>query len=379
MTDTDGPDGRSAGPEVLGRTAKGDAPPRPARPAARIGSFRARDGSPGGPVALDVDGPHAGLVVGKRGYGKSYTLGVLAEELARADGVEPVVVDPMGVFRTLAAPADGDAVPATVDRSPTVRSAALPPRAWCDLVDLDPESDAGSLLWRAAGEAADLPGMRARLEAADARPAARRAAANHVALADSWGAFDPDGIDAAALASDGATVLDVSGLDPAPANAVVRAVARTLYEARVEERIDRLPWLLVDEVHAFFGGVAAPALRTLLTRGRQPGVSLVAATQRPGVLPDVAVSQSDLLVSHRVTDARDREALERARPSYVDGSIGERMPAAPGEALVVDDTTERLHAVSVRERDTPHGGASPSASAQNEGSSSSSANSRKPS
>lgn len=43
-------------------------------------------------------------------------------------------------------------------------------------------------------------------------------------------------------------------------------------------------------------------------------------------------------------------------------SIEERMPAEPGEVLIVDDATETVHAARIRTRDTPHGGASPSAS-----------------
>jgi hypothetical protein len=39
------------------------------------------------------------------------------------------------------------------------------------------------------------------------------------------------------------------------------------------------------------------------------------------------------------------------------------MPTGPGEALVIDDTAEAVRTVAVRERDTPHGGDSPRASA----------------
>jgi len=331
-----------------------------AGPTANLGSFRARDGSLGAACRLDLDGPHAALVVGKRGYGKSYTLGVLAEELARARGVAPVVVDPMGVFDGLAAGADD--VSATVDSSPAVAASAVPPRAWCDMLGLDPSSGPGALVWRAAAEAGSLAAMRKRIRDADAPEAHRRAAANHLGLADSWGIFASDGLTAADLAGGGATVLDVSGRDAAAMNAVVRAVAADLYEARVDDRVERLPWLLVDEAHAFFDGVAEPALRRLLTRGRHPGVSLVAATQRPSALPEVAVSQADLVVAHRLTSRADRDALETARPSYMDASFGERTPTAPGEVTLVDDATEAVHAVTVRERDTPHGGASPRAS-----------------
>jgi hypothetical protein len=205
--------------------------------------------------------------------------------------------------------------------------------------------------------------MREAVAASDADPAARRAAANHLDLAASWGVFDPSGVTPAALAGGDPTVLDCSGLAPAPTNAVVRAVARGLYRARVEGTVRRLPWLFLDEAHVAFDGVAAPALDTVLRRGRAPGVSLVAATQRPRALPATAVSQADLLVAHRLTAERDRAALSAASPAYLDGSVGENLPAAVGAALVVDDTAESVHRVRVRERRTPHFGESPRASA----------------
>jgi hypothetical protein len=342
---------------VLGRRSD-DA----AGPVGRLGRYRASDGSGGAPVGIDLDRPHAGLVVGKRGYGKSYTLGVVAEAGARAPGVAPVAVDPMGALVGLAAEADGKPVPARVVRSPTVRAAALPASEWPALFGLDGTGPVGGLVWQAASAADTLDGMRSAVADADVDPATGRAAANHLRLAASWGVFDPDGLDPGALAGGEATVLDLSGLDPGPANAVVGAVARVLYDARVDGRADRLPWLLVDEAHVAFGGAAAPALRTLLTRGRAPGVSLVAATQRPGALPDVAVSQADLLVAHRLTAERDVEALAAAVPTYLDGTLRERLPATPGEAVVVDDATETVNGVRIRGRSTPHGGTSARAS-----------------
>ena len=360
-TDADGGDASdcdSESPRGDGTDRDGDDPPH----TARIGSFLARDGSAGAPVGVDLDRPHAGVVFGKRGTGKSYTLGVLAEELAAADGVAPVVVDPMGVFGGLDA-AGGR----TVD--PAVRPASIPPSTWPDLLGLDPAGGPGSLVWRVVADAVDggsspsLAALREAITAADAPAETRRAAANHLGLAASWGVFDADAPPVASLAADGdPAVLDLAGVPDAAAAAVVRAVARGLYDARVDGRLPRLPWLLVDEAHAFFGGVAEPALRTLLTRGRAPGVSLVCATQRPAALPSVAVSQSDLLVSHRLTAARDVERLAEAEATYLAGDLAARLPEGVGEALVVDDATETAHTVRIRERRTPHEGESPRAS-----------------
>ncbi|MFB6122531.1 MAG: ATP-binding protein [Haloferacaceae archaeon] len=328
-------------------------------PTGRVGTYRARDGSEGAAVGLDFDRPHAGVVVGKRGYGKSYTLGVVAESAARTAGVAPVVVDPLGVFRGLSAGGD---VPARVVEKPVVRADALPPQAWPALFDLSTTDPAGALLWEAATHAGTLDGMRTHVADASADRGTRRAATNHLDVAAAWGVFDPDGDDPASLASGPATVLDLAGYDPGPMNAVVRVVARSLYDARLDGRLDRLPWLLVDEAHVFLDGLAAAALETLFTRGRSPGVTLVAATQRPSVLPDVAISQADLLFAHRLTAVRDVDALSAARPTYLDGTIRDRLPETPGHALVVDDATESVHDVRVRERATPHGGESPRAS-----------------
>ncbi len=325
-------------------------------PAGVLGHFLARDGSRGARVRVDLDGPHAALVVGKRGAGKSYTVGVLAEALADAAGVAPVVVDPMGVFAGLA-----DCGTRAVEE-PAVAAGTLSPAAWCDLLSLSPEGAVGGLVWEAATAADTLAGMRETVDAVAAPAGDRRAAANHLRLAASWGVFDPEGLDAGGLARPAGTVLDVSGLAAAPTNAVARAAADALYRARVDGTLGRLPWLLVDEAHALFSGVAGPGLERLLTRGRAPGVSLVAATQRPSALPGAAVSQADLLVAHHLTAGADIDALRRTRPTYLT-DLGDRLPEGTGEALVVDEATETAHTVTVRRRRTPHGGDSPSASA----------------
>jgi DNA helicase HerA-like ATPase len=331
---------------VLGRTG-GDGP------AAALGTYRAGDGSRGAPVALDVNRPHAALVVGKRGTGKSYTLGVLAEELLETPGVSPLVVDPMGAFGPL------EAAGATL-RKPRVPAGALPPRAWPDALGLDPESGPGALVWRAAEERDTLAGMRSFVADSGADADARRAAGNHLSLAASWGVFDPEG--SAALS--GGTVLDCAGLPKPAMNAALRAVANAVYE-RALDGGGPLPWVLVDEAHAF-DGTAAPALRTLLTRGRSPGVSTVLATQRPAALPEAAVSQADLTLAHRLTSEADIDALAATRPTYLADPLAERLPTATGHAVVVDDATESVHPIAVRERDTRHAGESPRATTRAE-------------
>lgn len=63
----------------------------------------------GMPVNLDLVSPHVMLVAGKRGSGKSYTLGLVAEELARGMTrreieVAVVIIDTVDVFRLMVEP-----------------------------------------------------------------------------------------------------------------------------------------------------------------------------------------------------------------------------------------------------------------------------------
>jgi hypothetical protein len=53
-------------------------------------------------VYLDSSRSRAVLVCGKRGSGKSYTLGVVVEELLEAGNILVIIVDPMGIYHPMA-------------------------------------------------------------------------------------------------------------------------------------------------------------------------------------------------------------------------------------------------------------------------------------
>ncbi|HOW15086.1 hypothetical protein [Methanosarcina sp.] len=101
-----------------------------------------------------------------------------------------------------------------------------------------------------------------------------------------------------------------------------------------------------------------------LRQGRQPGLSLVLATQRPASLHPDVVSQSDLLICHRLTSSDDILALEASRPLYMQESLRaylKKMGSERGAALIVDDHSESVHMIRVRPRMSWHGGGEPSA------------------
>ena len=109
---------------------------------------------------------------------------------------------------------------------------------------------------------------------------------------------------------------------------------------------------------------ATEALVQLLREGRQPGISLVLATQQPGKIHTDVMTQSDIVLSHRVTSEQDVKALNEIMQSYVYSTIQRKMdelPSAKGSAIILDDNSERIYSMRIRPRFTWHGGESPSA------------------
>ena len=133
-------------------------------------------------------------------------------------------------------------------------------------------------------------------------------------------------------------------------------------------RDDPLVWIFVDECHEFLPRIgktpATDALIQLLREGRQPGISLVMATQQPGQIHMDAMTQSDIVIAHRVTAKPDIEALNEIMQTYLLENIKQAiddLPSLKGSAIVLDDNSERIYPIRVRPRYTWHGGEAPSA------------------
>ncbi|PIN91339.1 hypothetical protein COU61_02270, partial [Candidatus Pacearchaeota archaeon CG10_big_fil_rev_8_21_14_0_10_35_13] len=111
-----------------------------------------------------------------------------------------------------------------------------------------------------------------------------------------------------------------------------------------------LVWLFIDEIHEFIPEThktpATDALIQLLREGRQPGISIVMATQQPGALHRDAITQSDIVISHRVTSEIDLKALNNMMQSYLLSGINKYMDELPhlkGSAIILDDNSERIY------------------------------------
>ncbi|MFA0765190.1 MAG: hypothetical protein BDTLLHRC_000143, partial [Candidatus Fervidibacter sp.] len=139
-------------------------------------------------------------------------------------------------------------------------------------------------------------------------------------------------------------------------------------EARLQEELGistQVPkvWLAIDEAQEFVpAGKTALAKEPLIQwvkEGRQPGLSLIIASQQPGAIDREVLSQCDLILCHKVTAMEDVDAINRLSHDYMAKELRHylRELNRTGEAVMVDDYSESVAIVQVRPRKSRHGGA----------------------
>tara|TARA_Y100000034_G_scaffold130902_1_gene190480 strand:- start:162 stop:1475 length:1314 start_codon:yes stop_codon:yes gene_type:complete len=150
----------------------------------------------------------------------------------------------------------------------------------------------------------------------------------------------------------------------------IKEIKRGFSKFRTVKIKSKLPqvWLLIDEAHQSLPKdkvtPATSALISLLREGRQPGISLVLATQQPGKIHDDVITQSDIVLSHRLTAKQDLDALKQMMQSYAQLGLTEQineLPREKGAGIILDDTSERIYPLRVRPKLSWHAGSSPSA------------------
>jgi hypothetical protein len=142
------------------------------------------------------------------------------------------------------------------------------------------------------------------------------------------------------------------------------------YYTRREIKKKKIPmvWMFIDEIHEFLPlegeTIATGPLLQIIREGRQPGISMIVATQQPGKMNTDVLSQCDLVISHRVTAKDDITALNRIMQTYLTSELREyfdELPRIQGTAIILDQNQERMYNVQMRPRFSWHGGETPTA------------------
>jgi hypothetical protein len=388
-------------------------------------------------IWMDVARSHVILIAGKRGSGKSYSIGAMAEELADLPGeaarnIASIIFDTMGIFWTMKYKNEKDKdllekwelepknLPAKIfipfgkkeeyekkgvpfDKTFALKPSELEPEDWVTIFDLNITSLEGVLIQRVISSLKEKPlpfvieDIQKSISHDDKSSKETKEIVSALfSAADSWGVFakTEEGTEISDLVTPKTTtVLDISVYSSISAfnvrALVISLISRKLFQTRMaarkkeelealqkgqdylayrDERKEPLVWIFLDEAHEFLPKTgktpATDALVQLLREGRQPGISLVLATQQPGQIHKDVMTQSDIILSHRVTAKPDIEALNEIMQTYLLKNIQQQLddlPSLKGSAIVLDDNSERIYPIQVRPRFTWHGGEAPAA------------------
>ncbi len=221
------------------------------------------------------------------------------------------------------------------------------------------------------------------------------AAENRFLAADQWGLFAKRGTTIEELMKPGSVnVLDISCYAHASGDwsikgLVIGLISKKLLAermlARKEEELQDIErehsffyeeakqdkpmvWIMIDEAHEFLPKTgktpASDALVQLLREGRQPGISLVLVTQQPGEIHKDVLTQSDIVLSHKLTSSMDISALNSMMQTYLTSDLANHLnnlPRLRGSAIILDDNSERIYPMRVHPKRSWHGGEAPSA------------------
>ncbi|MCC7572444.1 MAG: ATP-binding protein [Candidatus Methanofastidiosum sp.] len=387
-------------------------------------------------VLLDSISPHAIFICGMRGSGKSYTLGVIVEEMAmKNDAVGIMIIDPMGIFWSMkqknktASEADllerwglkptgiknvkvfipvgyvHKAPKETWDDVFKIKPSELRVDDWCLTFDIERFDTMGLLIERVIdktksgyttidekhvaglGDEYDIEDLIKTIENDESissrgggfKENTRRALNARLTGAIQWGIFDKNGTKLNDLSKRGqVSVIDVSFLEDNVRALVVGLLSRNILNSRkVIARqeamgdiniIGNVPvtWLMIDEAHILVprGGKATAATDSLIEyvrQGRQPGCSIVLATQQPSAIDSRILSQVDLLICHKLVYQDDIKAVLQRMPSEIPNKLSDfrfirSLPI--GSAIIGDkeESTSRAFLLSVRPRISQHEG-----------------------
>jgi len=388
-------------------------------------------------ILMDVARSHVVLVAGKRGSGKSYTLGVIAEELSNlpkeaGENIASLIFDTMGIYWTTKYKNEKDkellrewdlksknlkvkifvpfghfdnylekGIPA--DEKLALDVNELNPEDWIITFNLDMVNPVAVIMERTITKLKkeknyDIDDIIHEIEIDEKTPReTKNAAVGLFEAAKTWGIFGGKEEESTQIKdliyAGGTSVVDLSVYNSIGAFNVralaISLISKKIFNSRMDQRKDEeveavakgfdyglktskkenpLVWIFIDEAHEFLPlgskTIATDALIQLLREGRQPGISLVLATQQPGQIHRDVMTQSDIVIAHRVTSEPDVQALNYIMQSYLLENIKKYMddlPSLKGSAILLDDNSERIYPIRMRPRFTWHGGEAPTA------------------
>ncbi len=326
-------------------------------------------------------------ILAKTGSGKSYTAGVLMEEMLNND-VTMVILDPHGEYSSLANPG----------KKKNSEKFNVSPKGYASKVtefspnpDINKSAKALKFTFRnmEPKEVLEMAGMSKRqtyvnsLENAKSKLATTQGEFtlsevirllkgneedNSTTLIKGLeklkelGIFAGKGTRLDDIVSKGnASIINLRGTPPDLQGFIVDKLASSIFELRKREKIPPLI-MFAEEAHNFCpqrGKVqCSETFRTLASEGRKFGLGLGIITQRPAKVDKNVLSQCNTQVILKVTNPNDLKAIEKSLEGVTKGMKEEIKRLPVGEAIISGAGLSEPLFIEVRPRKTKDGGES---------------------
>ncbi len=158
-----------------------------------------------------------------------------------------------------------------------------------------------------------------------------------------------------------ASIIDMKGAEPKLQQLIVYRICKEVFESR---KMGKIPpfMLVIEEAHnfcperGFEKAISSNILRTIASEGRKFGLGLLVISQRPARVDKNVISQCNTQIILRVTNPNDIRALSRGL-EFMSSEMEEEIKRIPqGVALLSSPSIEMPILVDVRVRRSEHGG-----------------------
>ena len=160
-----------------------------------------------------------------------------------------------------------------------------------------------------------------------------------------------------------ASIIDMKGVNPDLQAMIVSKLCTDIFEAR---KLNTVPpcMLVIEEAHnfcpekGFDRTVSTDILRTIASEGRKFGLGLMVISQRPARVDKNVLSQCNTQIIMKVTNPNDLKAISKGLEGISSDVEEDIKRLSPGVAMIVSTYIERPILVDIRTRKSKHGGAS---------------------
>lgn len=332
-------------------------------------------------------------ILAKTGAGKSYTGGVILEELLDK-GVPLLIIDPHGEYSTLKLPND--------DKRAAFERYGISPKGYASQVTvytpankiLNPTADSLFRLnginlsikelsqffsdERSQNETGILFEAVSKLkvekqnytiddiifEVGQNKSKAKWNVINKLETLRETGILSDKATTINELVQDGrASIIDMKGVNPDLQAMIVAKLCADIFDAR---KLNTVPpcMLVIEEAHnfcpekGFERTVSTDILRTIASEGRKFGLGLMVVSQRPARVDKNILSQCNTQIIMKVTNPNDLKAISKGLEGIGSDVEDDIKSLSPGVAMIVSTYIERPILVDIRTRKSKHGGAS---------------------